>query len=492
MATAEAMRPRITGIHHTGRRAVLGPTLLYLMALLTTSREMSGLDAVLARGELRLVTRPGPIAYYEDARGPNGFEYLLAKKFADSLGVELKVTTADTLANVYHMLGGPNADFAAATLSVTPYRRDHARFSDAYGTTVQKVLYRRGTQPPASIEELVDRQVVVVADSSHEERLADLLADYPQLRWQREPGADMADLMEMVHSGEAEFAIIDDTTYGAHQNFYHNARAAFEISEPQPLAWAFPRHGDDSLARAANAFFTTLRESGYLDELKIRFFTGIEDFSVSSSQVFFKLVASRLPVFEELFKTVAQETAIDWHLLAAIAYQESHWNPAAVSPTGVKGLMMLTRNTAREVKVVDRTDPEQSLRGGAQYFLHLKKRIDERVSEPDRTWFALAAYNIGLGHLEDARLLTQRLGKNPNHWQDVQEHLPLLQKRQYYRTVRYGYARGNEAVIFVRNIRKYLRILQWRSTEENRRESRDQPALEMAPQKWDLRSFQTL
>jgi len=154
--------------------------------------------------------------------------------------------------------------------------------------------------------------------------------------------------------------------------------------------------------------------------------------------------------------------------------------------------MMLTRNTAREVKVVDRTDPEQSLRGGAQYFLHLKKRIDERVSEPDRTWFALAAYNIGLGHLEDARLLTQRLGKNPNHWQDVQEHLPLLQKRQYYRTVRYGYARGNEAVIFVRNIRKYLRILQWRSTEENRRESRDQPALEMAPQKWDLRSFQTL
>src|SRR5690606_23333055 len=160
-----------------------------------------------------------------------------------------------------------------------------------------------------------------------------------------------------------------------------------------------------------------------------RFCAGGGDFRVACALVFFGLMVARLPRFEGMFKTVAAETGLDWHLLAAIAYQESHWNPRAVSPTGVKGLMMLTRAAAGEVAVADRTDPEQSLWGGARYFLKLKARIPARIPEPDRTWFALAAYNVGLGHLEDARILTQRAGRDPDLWREVREYLPLLQKR---------------------------------------------------------------
>ncbi|MDY0070097.1 MAG: membrane-bound lytic murein transglycosylase MltF [Porticoccaceae bacterium] len=486
------MRPRTPTLLRTGQRLLAAVLILALLSLLSGSRELSTLNTVLTRGELRLVTRPGPLTYYEDGRGANGFEYLLARKFATHLGVRLRVTTTDTLASLGHMLGGPNADFAAATLTVTAERRRQFRFSDPYGETAQVLVYRRGTAAPRTIDDLLGRDLVVITDSAHEERLEMLRASHPGLAWRALPDAEMSDLLEMVQGGEAELAIIDTLSFDAHSTLYHNVRAAFTLGDPEPLAWAFPRHGDDSLARAANAYLAEMRANGQLDELKARFFTGVEDFSVSSAQVFFSLVDARLPRFEAMFKTVAAETGLDWHLLAAIAYQESHWNPRAVSPTGVKGLMMLTRAAAGEVAVADRTDPEQSLWGGARYFLKLKARIPARIPEPDRTWFALAAYNVGLGHLEDARILTQRAGRDPDLWREVREYLPLLQKRQYYSTVKNGYARGNEPVLYVRNIRKYLRILQWRSMEAARRQDLAPPAEPEAAESWDPRSFLSL
>lgn len=159
---------------------------------------------------------------------------------------------------------------------------------------------------------------------------------------------------------------------------------------------------------------------------------------------------------------------MDWHLLAAIAYQESHWNPNAKSPTGVRGLMMLTLPTAREMGVTDRVDPRQSLEGGTKYFLQTRSRIPDDITEPNRTWLALAAYNIGMGHLEDARVLTERAGKNPDRWKDIKEFLPLLQKKKYFSTVRHGYARGQEPVDYVKNVRHYTMVLRRNSRDVQR------------------------
>ena len=185
-------------------------------------------------------------------------------------------------------------------------------------------------------------------------------------------------------------------------------------------------------------------------------------------RAFQRRIEERLPQYEELFKAAAGED-VDWRLLAAISYQESHWNPDARSPTGVRGLMMLTNDTASQLGVEDRTDPAQSIAGGAEYLRWVRGKIPERIPEPDRTWLALATYNIGFGHLEDARKLTQRGGGDPDRWNDVRRHLPLLAKKKYYETVRHGYARGGEAVAYVENIRTYFDLLSRRLQMERAR-----------------------
>ena len=186
------------------------------------------------------------------------------------------------------------------------------------------------------------------------------------------------------------------------------------------------------------------------------------------SHTFTRNMQRKLPKYKELIQTVAAEYQMDWHLLAAISYQESHWNPLATSPTGVRGMMMLTRATASELKIKDRLNVAQSLRGGARYLKKLKRRLPEDVTEPNRTWLALAAYNIGMGHLEDSRMITKDRGGNPNLWTDVKESLPLLRRRKWYQTVKYGYARGSEPVTYVQNIRRYYNILQWQDIAKNR------------------------
>jgi len=172
-------------------------------------------------------------------------------------------------------------------------------------------------------------------------------------------------------------------------------------------------------------------------------------------------VQSRLPRYRQWFEEAATHVGEHWRLLAAIGYQESKWDPDAVSPTGVKGLMMLTESTAQQIGVSDRTDPKQSIRGGAVYFSSVRDKIPARILEPDRTWLALAAYNVGFGHLEDARVLAQTAGRDPDSWQDVRAFLPLLAQEYWYAQTKRGYARGWEPVRFVDNIRSYLDILEW-------------------------------
>ncbi|MGO1693869.1 MAG: transglycosylase SLT domain-containing protein, partial [Marinobacter sp.] len=177
------------------------------------------------------------------------------------------------------------------------------------------------------------------------------------------------------------------------------------------------------------------------------------------ARTFMHHVENRLPSYESLFRDHASIFNMDWRLLAAIGYQESHWRPNAISPTGVRGLMMLTRNTANYIGINNRLDAEESIQGGAKYFRMVHKKIPERIAEPDRTWFALASYNVGYGHLEDARRLTEGAGKNPDRWMDVKEFLPLLAQKEWYKQTRYGYARGHEPVLYVQNIRRYYDVL---------------------------------
>ncbi|MGL4958395.1 MAG: membrane-bound lytic murein transglycosylase MltF, partial [Plesiomonas sp.] len=204
-------------------------------------------------------------------------------------------------------------------------------------------------------------------------------------------------------------------------------------------------------------FMSNIVEDGTLARLEEKYFGHIDEFDYVDTRTFLAQIEKTLPQYQKLFEQYAGE--LDWRLLAAVAYQESHWNPDATSPTGVRGLMMLTRPTASSVGVNDRTDPEQSIRGGSDYLSRLLDKIPETIPEDERAWFALSAYNIGFGHMMDARRLTKLQGGNPDSWTDVKQRLPMLSQKRYYTQTRYGFARGGEAYRYVENIRRYTQSL---------------------------------
>ena len=202
-----------------------------------------------------------------------------------------------------------------------------------------------------------------------------------------------------------------------------------------------------------------MNNNGTMAQLAERFYGHLDRLNYVGARTFMHHVENRLPRYQSLFQDYAEESGMDWRLLAAIGYQESHWRPNAVSPTGVRGLMMLTRTTANYIGINNRLDAEESIEGGARYFRMVHGRIPERIPEPDRTWFALASYNVGFGHLEDARRLAESAGKDPDRWMDVKEFLPLLAQKEWYTKTRFGYARGHEPVVYVQNIRRYYDVL---------------------------------
>ena len=180
--------------------------------------------------------------------------------------------------------------------------------------------------------------------------------------------------------------------------------------------------------------------------MRAHYFGHTNQYDYVDNSRYHRRIASRLPKYRDLFIAAAERYDIPWTTLAAMSYQESHWNPRAISPTGVRGMMMLTLNTARSMGIKNRIDAKSSIQGGAQYLAWLIERVPEEVDPQQRIWFAIAAYNVGYGDVQDARKVTEQRGKNRNEWNDVSESLPLLTQEVIYSTLKYGYARGHAPV----------------------------------------------
>ncbi|MBA6412674.1 membrane-bound lytic murein transglycosylase MltF [Parahaliea sp. F7430] len=439
---------------------------LSLSILLVACSNDDRLANIKERGTLVVVSRNSPTTYYLDKNGAAGFEYDLAQLFAEELGVELIMQPAFTLDALFTRLRRGEADIAAAGLSRSAHRDAQFLASVPYATLTPIIIYKTGHKRPRKLSDIEGRTLLVLRDSSHAETLRELQAsDFPDIEWQELEEADSMELLERVASQESELALIDSSEFSVQQSLYPRVAKAFDLGAEEDMVWYMPA-GDDSqsLQLAVNEFINKLRGDGRLERMREQHFGHASVLSRIGSHTFSRNMNSTLPRYEALIRAVADEYQLDWHLLAAVAYQESHWDPKATSPTGVRGMMMLTYPTAREMGVKDRLDARQSLRGGARYLKNIQRRLPSDIEEPDRTWMALAAYNIGLAHLEDARVLTERQGGDPHLWSEVMERLPLLQKREFYRTLRYGYARGQEAATYVQNIRHYYSILQWQAS----------------------------
>lgn len=442
----------------TGVRAALPVAAAWLLAACTQPN--SSLEAIHARGALRMVTVNSPTTYYLGAHGPEGFEYRMASAFARSLGVPLVVRTVPGPAAMRAALAQGRADIAASQISPDEAWRDVGRTTIPYGSIPQLVIQSRSHPRGRSLESLRDARVVLVSGGPQQTLLEYLrIRQAPFLNWVELP-RDHVDPLEMVSRGNADFAVVDANEFAFAQHLYPECVVAFALPNPREVQWVTPQSAFE-LQQAANQFIEETRGSGELARIEADARDRQVDFDYVSARQFQADIAVRLPVLQSMFQDAARETGLDWRLLAAVGYQESRWQGAAASSDGALGIMMLTNDTASTVGVSDRGNLRENILGGARYLAQVMDTVPRRIAEPDRTWLALAAYNVGYGHLEDARILAQMHGKNPDSWDDVRAQLPLLAEEQWFNRVKRGYARGWEPARFVEQVKQYLSVLEW-------------------------------
>ncbi|MEC6796059.1 membrane-bound lytic murein transglycosylase MltF [Photobacterium sp. S4TG1] len=419
----------------------------------------TSLEKIRDSGVLRVGTLNNQLSYYIGAEGPTGLDYELAQAFAKKLGVKLEITAMFTLSELFPALERGDIDIIAAGLTVTPDRLQGYHPAPAYYYASQIVVYKKGQRRPRDLDELAqnNKRLAVVKGSSHEQKLKLLLTTHPTLKWQSIPESDINDLLIKVATGELDYTVADSVDVALLQRTHPDIAIALELTQDEPVSWFVKQSGNDSLYALMIEFFGQMKQNGTMTLLEEKYFGHIDQFDYVDTRAFLRAVNTTLPQWEALFKQYAN--GFDWRLLAALSYQESHWNPQAVSPTGVRGMMMLTLPTAESVGVTNRLDPEQSIRGGSEYLRKMIARVPDSIEDHEKVWFALASYNVGFGHLMDARRLTKAQGGNPDTWVDVKQRLPLLGQRKYYIQSRYGYARGNEALNYVEGIRRYYQSI---------------------------------
>lgn len=429
----------------------------------------AGLPPLEDARELVVLTRNTPTTYYFDGDRASGFDYALARQFAQQHNMKLRVKVAFSLPELFAMLENGEGHVAIAGLSKSPHRDARFAASIPYLHQQALVVYKSGGSRPRTLADLVGRDLVVVAGSVHSEVLSDLKSALPQLAWREVHAADSLEVMQLVREEKAELAIVDSIEFDIQQRLFPRLVAALEVGNVTPVVWYLTKAaGAETALGKVNRFLKSAEQSGDLAQLERLHFGQFQHASRLGSLTFQRKMRNELPQWQNLIEQVAREYQMDWRLLAAMAYQESHWNPDARSHTGVRGMMMLTQVTADELGVADRTDALESLRGGARFFKNLLRRLPADIEEPDRTSMALAAYTIGMGHLEDARVLTEKSGGDPHLWPDVRAHLPELQNPDVFAMTRFGFAEGNQAVTYVDNIRHYEGILTLESLPTSR------------------------
>ncbi len=426
------------------------------------SKGPPALETIQARHQLNVATVNSPTSYYQGAHGPQGAEYQLALAFATSLGVKLNMYTVPDMAALRAELKSGRADIVAAGITADKSWNRTGLQCSPYQDIAQLVVGQRGKPRIGNVEALVGKRLVVVKDSPQVRILDELRAQgVLGLQWEA-VSHPQADPLDLVSDGKADYAVIDANEFLYAQHLYPAVSVAFTLPERREARWIVGKDSEDLLQRV-NAFLDALRNANGLEPLLAAAAPESPDFEFQISQRLQRDIEVELPTLRPHFEEAAKETGTDWRILAALGYAESKWQRAAVSADGAVGVMMLLPDTAAQLGVANRGDARENILAGARYFNRVRDQIPDVITEPDRTWFALAAYNVGYSHLEDARILAQRHGKSPNAWTDVKAALPLLARDEYYPQAKHGYARGWEPVRMVENVQLFLKLLEWRA-----------------------------
>ena len=417
------------------------------------------------RGTLTVGTINNPIYYFIGNDGEAGLEYELAKSFADYLGVNLQIKTLENNNALFSALENQDIDIAAANLLYHSARAEQFQLGPTYTSASWQLVYRKGEPRPSNLNAL-QKPLTIAATSEVAELLNEAQKRNPKLQWQTVANVTQEELLLQVAESKIPYTIANSIDVAATQQIRPELAVAFDLSDETGVHWYLANNAYNELQASLLDFMNNALETGLIDRIEEKYFKHLAQFDYVDTKSYLDAIEKVLPQYQPLFEKYQGE--LDWRLLAAVAYQESHWDPSATSPTGVRGMMMLTKDTAERMKIANRTDPELSIKAGSEYLHWLLGQIPDSIAKEERIWYALAAYNMGLGHILDARRLTKNLGGDPDNWLDVKNNLPLLAEKRHYSNLKYGYARGHEAYQYVENIRRYMNsIVNYHRVQEN-------------------------
>ena len=422
---------------------------------------------ILQNNEIRIVTRFGPSDYYEIKSEENGYTYDVMKGFADFIGVKLIVITMDSLEDAINALNNREVDILA-NMGVT----NNVKTSYSYNKVNQYIVYNsKYTAKPNEINDLNGNNIEIIDSIIIKNNLDSFLKSIDvNLVISKEKNID--EIINLIKDNEVKYTVVNNNELAIFNKYFPEIKIGFKIGENIPSTWAIPENTNHQLEEKLSEYFTQILKTNKLKTFYTKHFTGKLQYTFVGTRSFLADFLNVFPLYEFYFKKYAKLYNHDWRLLASIGYQESKWDKDAVSYTGVRGLMMLTKNTSKEMNVEDREDPIQSIEGGAKYLKKMLRSLPDNINNNDKIWYAIASYNIGFRHIEDAMKMADNEGVDSGNWYLLEPYILRLSQSKYYKNTKYGYARGWETLKYVQNIRQYYDILVFLDSQDNNNETK--------------------
>ncbi|MBT6755385.1 MAG: membrane-bound lytic murein transglycosylase MltF [Gammaproteobacteria bacterium] len=422
---------------------------------------------ILQNNEIKIVTRFGPSDYYEIKSEENGYTYDVMKGFADFIGVKLTVITMDSLEDAINALNNREVDILA-NMGIT----NNVKTSYAYNKVNQYIVYNsKYTTKPNEINDLNGNDIEIIDSIIIKNNLDSFLKSIDMnLIISKEKNID--EIINLIKDNKVKYTVLNNNELAIFNKYFPEIKIGFTIGENIPSTWAIPENTNHQLEEQLSEYFTQILKTNKLKKFYTKHFTGKLQYTFVGTRSFLADFLNVFPLYEFYFKKYAKLYNHDWRLLASIGYQESKWDKDAVSYTGVRGLMMLTKNTSKEMNVEDREDPIQSIEGGAKYLKKMLRNLPDNINNDDKIWYAIASYNIGFRHIEDAMKMADNEGVDSGNWYLLEPYILRLSQSKYYKNTKYGYARGWETLKYVQNIRQYYDILVFLDSQDNNNETK--------------------
>lgn len=427
---------------------------------------LSDLEEIREKGKLVVVTDYNSTSYFIYRGQPMGYQYQMLQELANYMGLRLEVKTSNDLEGSFNNLNKGEVDLIAINLTVTADRKEQVTFTYPH-TQTRQVLVQRMPENHKSMHhsqlkdslvsdqlQLAGKTVYVQKGSVYAKRLESLSNEIGEEINIIQVPVESEQLIQMVARGEIDYTIADENVAKVNKSYFPYLDVTTAVSFRQNLAWAV-RKGSTELKDEIDTWLKDFKSTARYAVIYNKYFENQHSVSIVKSD-YYALGSGKISRYDEIIKQESERIGWDWRLVSSMIYQESRFNPNAVSWAGAYGLMQLMPKTAARFGVGRKSSPESHIRAGVNFIKWLDNRFVEEITDPEeRTKFVLASYNIGKGHVDDARRLADKYGADPNIWEDNVE-VWLLNKSQptYYRdpVVKYGYARGIETYNYVKQV----------------------------------------